>query len=176
MELWDLYDKEGKKTGKVWERRRGDDQHIPDGFYHLVCDILVKHSDGSYLLTKRHPDKDVYPGYWEASAGGAAQQGEDQEQCALRELFEETGLKADSLELIKRTVREISHSILFSYVATVSSDKDAVVLQEGETVDYRWVDAKELTEFAKSDLAIKPQVDRYKDYYDKICPEIPSAK
>ena len=87
MEFWDLYDIDGNKTGEVWERKPGNYLEIPEGSYHLVSDILVKHTDGSYLLTKRHPEKDVYPGYWEASAGGAAHLGEDPEQCALREMF-----------------------------------------------------------------------------------------
>ena len=65
---------------------------IPDGRYHLVSDILVQHRDGTYLLTKRPPGKDIYPGYWEASAGGSAQLGEGPEECAKRELFEESGI------------------------------------------------------------------------------------
>ena len=67
MELWDLYDREGNKTGEVWERSFGSFRSIPEGKYHLVCDILVQHKDGTFLLTKRHPGKDVYPGFWEAS-------------------------------------------------------------------------------------------------------------
>lgn len=168
MELWDLYDIDGNKTDKVWERQHGNYVNIPEGYYHLVSDILIMHEDGTYLLTKRHPGKDVYPGYWEASAGGAAQQGEDPEQCAYREMFEETGLKAESMELINRTVREYSHSIIYSYVAVVRGDKNAVVLQEGETTEYKWVDVKGLKEYTESDLAIKTHVERYSPYFDKI--------
>ena len=72
VELWDLYDINGNRTGEVWERSLGNYRTIPDGRYHLVSDILVQHSDGTFLLTKRHMDKDVNPGYWEASAGGSA--------------------------------------------------------------------------------------------------------
>ena len=136
MELWDLYDRDGNKTGEVWERKHGNFVEIPEGRYHIVSDILVKHVDGTYLLTKRDPRKDVYPGFWEPGAGGSATQGETPEECAERELFEETGLKAESLELINRTVREYSHSIIYSYVAVVSGDKDSVVLQEGESTEY----------------------------------------
>ena len=59
MELWDLYDKDGKRTGEVWERCHGNYMDIPEGRYHLVSDILVQHRDGTYLLTKRHPGKDI---------------------------------------------------------------------------------------------------------------------
>ncbi|MBR6988092.1 MAG: NUDIX hydrolase [Clostridiales bacterium] len=174
MELWDLYDREGNKTDGTWERKHGNNNDLPEGRYHLVCDILVKHTDGSYLLTKRHPDKDICPGFWEPGAGGAAQQGEGPEECALRELFEETGLKADCLEFVSRSVSDFSHSIYFSYLAIVSSDKDSVVLQEGETTDYKWVDAKGLLEYADSDLAMKQHVERYRDYLNELGREITS--
>ena len=80
MELWDLYDRNGNRTGEVWERHHRNYMNIPEGRYHLVSDILVQHRDGSYLLTKRHQGKDLYPGYWEASAGGSAQLGEGPEE------------------------------------------------------------------------------------------------
>ena len=53
MEIWDLYDREGKKTGRTWERSHGGGKGIPDGYYHMVVDILVQHVDGTFLLTKR---------------------------------------------------------------------------------------------------------------------------
>lgn len=100
MELWDLYDRKGNRTGEVWERRHGNFLEIPMGRYQLVSDVLVQHRDGTFLLCKRHTSKDVYPGYWEAGAGGSALQGENAEECARRELFEETGLTVEKLELI----------------------------------------------------------------------------
>ncbi len=168
MELWDLYDKNGNRTGEVWERRHGNYMDIPDGRYHLVSDILVQHKDGSYLLTKRHTGKDVYPGYWEASAGGSAQIGESPEECAKRELFEETGILCESFELVKRTFSKRSPSLIYSYLAKVDCDKNSVVLQEGETTEYKWVDAAGLIEYADSELAIKTSVERYREFYDKI--------
>ena len=168
MELWDLYDKNGNRTGEVWERRHGNYMDIPDGRYHLVSDILVQHKDGSYLLTKRHTGKDVYPGYWEASAGGSAQIGESPEECAKRELFEETGILCESFELVKRTFSKRSPSLIYSYFAKVDCDKNSVVLQEGETTEYKWVDAAGLIEYADSELAIKTSVERYREFYDKI--------
>ena len=51
MEIWDLYDEQGNKTGETWERSRA--KEIPEGRYHIVCDILIRHQDGSFLLTFR---------------------------------------------------------------------------------------------------------------------------
>ena len=172
MELWDLYDKDGNRTGEVWERRHGNYVEIPEGRYHLVSDILVQHRDGSFLLTKRHLGKDLYPGYWEASAGGSAQLGEDPEECAKRELFEETGILCDSFELVKITFSNRSPSLIYSYLASVACDKNSIVLQEGETTEYKWVDAAGLIEYAESELAIKTSVERYKSFYDKVRAQI----
>ncbi len=168
MEIWDLYDREGNKTGKTWERGFGNFREIPEGCYHMVVDILVRHTDGTFLLTKRDMRKDVYPGYWEASAGGSAIAGEEPLQAAERELFEETGLRALRMELVSHSFREPSHSMFYSYLATVDADKDSVVLQEGETVDYKWVDDRGLIEYVRSDLAIKTHNDRYKSFIDDL--------
>jgi len=168
MEIWDLYDREGKKTGQTWERHFCSYKQIPDGYYHMVVDLLVRHTDGSFLLTKRDMRKDVYPGYWEASAGGSAISGEEPLEAAKRELFEETGLVPLKLELVSHIFKDTSHSMFFSYLATVDADKDSVVLQEGETVDYRWVDDKGLIEYVDSDEAMKSHNDRYKDLIEQI--------
>ena len=53
MEIWDLYNREGEKTGQTWERTFEGYKQIPEGCYHMVVDILVQHVDGSFLLTKR---------------------------------------------------------------------------------------------------------------------------
>ena len=168
MEIWDLYDRDGNRTGETWERQFGNYKQIPDGRYHMVVDILVQHVDGTYLLTKRDDSKDVYPGFWEASAGGSAQTGEHPEECAKRELYEETGIRAESFELINIAFRDLSHSLVYSFVTVVDCDKESIVLQEEETTDYKWVDAKGLIEYSKSDLAIKTSVERYKKFYDKV--------
>ena len=47
-------------------------------------------------------------------------------------------------------------------------DKNSVVLQEGETTEYKWVDDAGLIEYAESPLAIKTSVERYKAFYDEV--------
>lgn len=72
---------------------------IPNGYFHLVCEILVRHTDGSYLLMQRDTRK-PFGGLWEASAGGSALQGESPKECAIRELEEETGIRLQEGETI----------------------------------------------------------------------------
>ncbi len=167
-EIWDLYDRDGNRTGETFERYFGGYKDIPEGRYHLVVDLLVLHSDGTYLLTKRSDIKDVYPGYWEASAGGSAISGEEPLEAAKRELYEETGLTPDSLELVGVLFKDSSHSMYYSYLARVSCEKDSIVLQEGETTDYKWVDRAGLLAYVDSDEAMKSHNQRYGNYIETI--------
>lgn len=167
-EIWDLYDHEGNRTGETFVRGFGNFKNIPEGRYHLVVDLLVLHADGTYLLTKRSDVKDVYPGYWEASAGGSALSGEEPIEAALRELSEETGLTPDSLELVNILYKDSSRGMYYSYLARVSCDKDSVVLQEGETTEYKWVDKDGFLAYVDSDKAMTSHNQRYEKYINTL--------
>lgn len=167
-EIWDLYDRDGNLTGETFERHFGNFKDIPDGRYHLVVDLLVLHSDGTYLLTKRSEEKDWYPGYWEASAGGAAVKGEEPLDAAYRELTEETGLSPDSLEFVGMTFKDSTHAMYYSYLAYVSCDKDSVTLQEGETTDFKWVDVAGFLTYVDSDGAMRSRNQRYEKYISTL--------
>ena len=166
MEKWDLYDEQGRKTGETWDRERA--MEIPEGRYHIVCDILIRHQDGDFLLTLRDPDKDVYPGCLEASAGGSALAGETPEQAARREMFEETGLSAERLELIGTTRKPRSRSVIYAYLAVVDCDKDSIRLQQGETAGYQWVNPPEFFRMVRKEPVLKVQYPRYKPYLDTL--------
>ena len=166
MEIWDLYDEQGNKTGETWERSRA--YEIPEGRYHIVCDILVRHQDGNFLLTLRDSQKEAYPGCWEASAGGSALAGETPEECARRELLEETGLQAEKLELIGITRKPATRSAVYAFIASVDCAKDFVRLQEGETVDYRWMEPSAFLRLIREEPVLAIQYPRYKPYLDKL--------
>lgn len=166
MEIWDLYDEKGNKTGETWERSRA--KEIPEGRYHIVCDILIRHRDGDFLLTLRDSRKEMYPGCWEASAGGSALAGETPEEGARREMQEETGLKAEKLELISITRKPDSKSVVYAFIAMVDAAKDSVMLQEGETVDYQWMKLSALRKMIRDEPVLAIQYPRYKPYLDTL--------
>ena len=72
------------------------------------------------------------------------------------------------MKLVSHTFRDPSHSMFYSYLAVVDANKDSVVLQEGETVEYKWVDDRGLIEYVESDNAMKAHNDRFKDVIDGI--------
>ena len=140
MELWDAYDKDFNLIEGMTLRRDEIDK-IPEGVYHLVCHVLVKHTDGTYLLMRRDLNKEVYPGFWEATAGGSALKGENGLEAAKRELHEETGIDGCLSEIGRKAGR---NSVYIYYICVTDCAKDSVTLQEGETINYKWVDRKTL--------------------------------
>lgn len=164
QELWDAYTVDGKPTGE--KIIRGED--IPQGLYHIVCEILIMHTDGSILCMKRASTKPNYPGFCEATAGGSALAGEDKWQCVKRELREETGLSCNNINEIGCNINEAEHGIFYSFVGTVDCEKDSVRLQQGETEDYKWLDEAEFIDFINSDRIIDVQKKRFLPYYEKM--------
>lgn len=162
-EIWDLYFEDGTPAGR--DMVRGEP--IPAGLYHLVCEVLVRHTDGDYLLMRRSLDKHQYPGFWEATAGGSALKGEDPLSCIRRELREETGIEGDPFEFIARRVVR-GDTIFCTWLCVTDWDKSAVTLQPGETDAFRWVSEQEFRAFIHSDGIIPIQRDRWMDWYRKM--------
>ena len=161
MEIWDAYTRDGKRTGGTLVR----DEPIPDGRYHLVCEALVFHKDGSVLAMRRSMEKPNFPGWYETTAGGSALTGEDELTCMHREVLEETGIDCDCFEEVARHVIDEDHAIFCSYVCTVDCDKDAVRLQAGETDGYLWMSREAFCAFAASDRMIPVQKKRLTAYF-----------
>ncbi len=163
MELWDLYDAEGNLVeGKTLERG----QTIPIEYRHLVAEVVVQHVDGTYLLMKRAHTKASYPGFWEIGAGGSAMAGETSADAAIRELKEETGISVNTLMQVDRTITH--DSIYDNYLAVTDCDKDGIVLEPEETVDYKWISKDELTKFFYTYQCIYRQRRNLADFMSKI--------
>jgi len=86
LELWDILDENGNKTGRTVERGKPMRQDE----YHLVVHVWIQNSHGEFLITKRTPNK-TFPNMWETT-GGSAVAGESSFEAALREVKEEIGI------------------------------------------------------------------------------------
>lgn len=149
VEIWDAYDKNFCKIENV---RLVRGEVIPEGIYHLVCEIIVKHIDGTYLLMQRDLKKHL-GGMWELTAGGSALINETPIECAIRELKEETGIEYIDLKEIRRIVHEGHRSLYVEYLCIVNCKKNSIILQEGETINYKWVAKDELLKMEMNSLA-----------------------
>ena len=158
MERWDAYDRNFRKVEGVTLIRG---EPIPEGLCHLVCDVLVRHRDGTYLLMQRDRRKH-YGGMWEATAGGSALQNETPMECAVRELYEETGIPSRALTEVGRVLSR--NTIYVEFLCVTDCRKDSVRLQVGETIAYRWVSKEQLLSMKKEELV----TERMQEYIEEL--------
>ncbi len=147
-EIWDLYDRNKQKTGEVIKREWVHE--IPEGLYHLAVDIWVRTSDGRYLITQRSEKKPSYPLYWECT-GGAVVSGEDSIDGAVRELAEETGIRAEKADLKLVNTVVYSNYIMDVYLYERDVDMLEVVLQEDEVCGAKLATEAEILAMIEND-------------------------
>ena len=87
MELWDIYDKNLKATGKTFY----EGLKLNDDEYNFLIHVIIKNTENKYLLQQRALTKKYYPGQWDATCG-RVQAGETGVIAAIREVNEELGL------------------------------------------------------------------------------------
>ena len=128
----DIYDRDRNRTGKI--HLRGTPWQ-PGEFGLVVC-VWVYDGKGKLLLTRRAPEK-TGAGTWENS-GGAAQAGENSRQAIARELFEETGIRAEpeEFEFLESSRDHCTHYDF--YCLKRETPLEDIVLLSGETDDVMW--------------------------------------
>ena len=63
------------------------------GLLHRAVHVLVYNARGQIFLQKRSMKKDRQPGVWDSSSSGHVDSGEDYDATAIREVWEEIGLR-----------------------------------------------------------------------------------
>ena len=89
-EWFDVVDQEDRVVGQA---TRGEVHQR--GLLHRSVHILVFNPNQEIFLQKRSLEKDENPGYWDTSAAGHVNAGEDYRSCAHRELEEELGITGE---------------------------------------------------------------------------------
>lgn len=141
-------------------------EKIEIGTYAGIVDVIIKNiKTNKYLTTKRDINKPTSPGLWEITGGGIDYE-EDIEKALIREAKEETGLDIINYEYIGNFF--IGDLVYFSYIAYVSCQDSDVLLQKGETIDYKWRTKDELIELFNTDLVPKKQKFRIMKLINKI--------
>ena len=133
MEWNDIYDENRQPTGRL--HKRGTPWK--PGEYGLVVCVWVYDGRGHILLTRRAKGKS-FAGTWENS-GGAAKAGENSRQAIARELFEETGIRAEESEFELIDSDTDRNTIYDFYCLKRSVPLKNIVLLPGETDGVQWV-------------------------------------
>lgn len=143
MEFNDIYDASRRLTGRV--HRRGTSWK--PGEYGLVVCVWVYDGKGNLLMTRRAKGKS-FAGTWENS-GGAAQAGETSRQAIARELFEETGIRAEESEFELIDSDRDNRTFYDFYCLKRQTPVEDVVLLPGETDAVKWVSMPQVHEMIR---------------------------
>lgn len=163
-EIWDAYYADGTLAG--CDLIRG--KKIPDGLKHLVAEVFVMHQDGSILVMRRDLKKPNYPGFWESSAGGSVLKGECALDGAKRELFEETGIAAESDRSLKHLYHIVTDTAIHQgYLYITDTPKEAIRLQQGETIAFRWVDRETFLKIFYSHQYVDGLMERQRQFVEQ---------
>lgn len=133
MEYNDIYDAQRRPTGR--QHLRG--QPWSAGEFGLVVCVWVCDGRGNVLLTRRAPGKS-FAGTWENS-GGAALAGEDSLTAIQRELWEETGIRAEKEEFLFLSTSRDGSSFFDHYCLVKDIPIQQIRLLPGETDGAMWV-------------------------------------
>ena len=141
-------------------------EEIKPHTYAGIVDIIVKNKKtNKYLTTRRDINKPTSPGLWEITGGGI-DFGEEIVMAIVREVKEETGLNIIDFSYLD--TNKIEDLVYFSYLGIVDCNENDVLLQENETIDYKWRTKEELIELFNSDLVPPKQAIRIKKIIDRI--------
>jgi len=168
-ELWDVYDINFVKTGRLHERN----VPLSKGDYHLVVHIWIVNSKGEFLITKRSPGI-PWGGYWQAT-GGSALAGDESLTAALRETREEIGVALDAAGgVLFKHFREKWHgrqSSSFVDVWLFQKDiaADDIVLQPEETCDVMWASKDEILRMRLDGMFLPPYMNLYFEELAAYC-------
>lgn len=158
MELFDILNPDGTKTGVVQERGVVHREGSLHGTAHIW---IVRENDKSgydVLLQKRSEKKDSHPGCYDISSAGHVDAGETYLEAAKRELYEELGITATEkdLEFVRFQHSYFegafvgkpfkNHEISALYVYRKPVNMEALQLQEREVESMCWLDYAECLE------------------------------
>ena len=152
-ELWDIYDKNRNKTGRVIEREKYE---FKQGEYFIVVAALIINSKKEILITKRAATKKAEPLKWELTGGGL-QSGETSLDGVLREIKEEIGLDFKPTEAIYLTeIRKDSVPADFKDIWLFKKDVkiEDITFSDKEVIDVKWVKIDEFLKMKENNEVI----------------------
>ncbi|WP_297687729.1 NUDIX domain-containing protein [uncultured Anaerococcus sp.] len=150
MEILDLYDRYRRKTGKTYIR--GD--VMPPNTYRLIVHVLIFDRDGKMLIQQRKAEKTM-GGLWDITCGGACQSGENTDQAASRELYEELGIAFNFRGSRPILTANFKYGFDDFYMIHKNVRLEDLRLQEEEVSDARWASYDEVIDLMKRGKFVK---------------------
>ena len=150
MELLDVYDSLGNKTGRVVERGNkdesfSDDEHI------AVAIIYIENEKGEFLIQKTSKEK----GGHYASTGGHINHGEDAYSTIVREVKEELGVDVSNDNIISLGHICVDFPVRFMFYLKKNIKLNDITLQKDEVESISYMSADEIRDIQDKGLMNK---------------------
>lgn len=154
-EMVDVLDEEGNVTGETASLLEVHEK----GLWHQTAHVWIWDGEGKILLQKRAEGKMICPGFWDVSAAGHIDAGEEVEDGALRETEEELGVKFGKEDLVKLGVSQTDGAIPKTewwdkewqhiWLAKWEGKMEDLKMEEDEVCELKWASLEEFEEMAQ---------------------------
>ena len=149
-ELRDLYDINGNKTDKTYHKG----EHIPKGYYPMVVMVVIKNSDGKFLMQKRAESKG---GDWGVT-GGHPKSGETPIEGIITEVKEELGLDFSNENFIEYDSGCDGKDCYKMYFVNKDINIKEIKIQKEELSEVKWFTMQELQQMVDSNELNEDQI------------------
>jgi 8-oxo-dGTP pyrophosphatase MutT (NUDIX family) len=101
----DIITRNNRRTGRISNPEDASNR----GLWHRGVHVIIATPSGQLLVQKRSEDMIQHPGMLDIGVGGFVDSGETPEMAGIREVYEETGIKATTDQLIFLGVTKFNH-------------------------------------------------------------------
>lgn len=114
-----------------------------------IVRVLMFNKNGELFLQMRSPTKNIYPNTWDQSAGGHVDEGDTDEEAAIKELREEIGIVRGHLEYLFSFYCEENYKGIhikeWNVVYKTIYADDVIKVDGDEVSSGRWFKPKDIT-------------------------------
>ena len=154
-EMLDIYTRDGIYLGT---KEKSICHGKNPGFYHKPVWVWIINSQKQILVQKKAACKKNQPNKWDMSSAGHVKAGETTVEGAIRETYEELGIKTkeENYKFLFEYIYEPGHEI--AQVLLASIDTNEFKLKEDEVSEVKWLNYEEFeellfsNEFAEHDM------------------------
>ena len=150
MELLDVYDDNGKKTGKV-VNKSCKDSNFAKGEHIAVAIIYIENSNGEFLIQKTSKQK----GGQYSSTGGHIQHNEEPIDAIKREVKEEIGIDISNDNIVYLGCLVFDFPVRFIFYLKKDINLAEIVLQKDEVESVSYMNISELEDIIQKGLMHK---------------------
>ena len=173
MEHIDILDKDGNKKGIT----KPKSEIHKNGDWHRASIVWIINSRNELLIQRRSPAKENCPNLWDISASGHISAGEDSIASALRETWEELGLKLnkEDIQYLFSTIEQVvlndgtyvDNEIQDVYLVRKDVDVSNMRIQKEEVAEVKFIDFRQLKKMITNNVSIfVPHIEGYKKLFE----------